>query len=102
MSGDRLYEVEWLVSASGVHRARFTLPLAPGEHVVGFGERYDALDQRGRELDAVVFEQYKSQGEHGRTYLPMPFAQWSEVGDGWGFHVRTSRRTWYTSDDTTS
>ena len=28
----------------------------------------------GRRLDAVVFEQYKSQGRHGRTYLPMPFA----------------------------
>jgi 1,3-alpha-isomaltosidase len=86
--------VEWLVSDAGVHRARFTLPLAPGEHVVGFGERYDAVDQRGRRLDAVVFEQYKAQGRHGRTYLPMPFAH-VVGGAGWGFHVRTSRRTWY-------
>jgi alpha-glucosidase (family GH31 glycosyl hydrolase) len=87
-------DVEWLVSAAGAHRARFTLPLAPGEHVVGFGERYDAVDQRGRRLDAVVFEQYKGQGRHGRTYLPMPFAH-VVGGAGWGFHVRTSRRTWY-------
>lgn len=87
-------DVEWLVSAAGVHRARFTLPLAPGEHVVGFGERFDAVDQRGRQLDAVVFEQYKAQGKHGRTYLPMPFAH-VVGGAGWGFHVRTSRRTWY-------
>ena len=64
--------------------------------MVGFGERYDALDQRGRQLDAVVFEQYKSQGVHGRTYLPMPFAHVVGAdGNGWGFHVRTSRRTWY-------
>ena len=85
--------VEWL-RADGVHRVRFALRLAQGEHVVGFGERYDAVDQRGRRLDAVVFEQYKSQGQHGRTYLPMPFAH-VVGGDGWGFHVRTARRSWF-------
>ncbi|EWT00395.1 alpha-glucosidase [Intrasporangium oryzae NRRL B-24470] len=97
--------VEWLVSVEGIHRVRFALGLAEGDHVVGFGERYDALDQAGRRLDAVVFEQYKSQGVHGRTYLPMPFAHVIGTGgagdsDGpaassWGFHVRTSRRTWF-------
>jgi alpha-glucosidase (family GH31 glycosyl hydrolase) len=86
--------VQWLRDADGVHRVRFSLRLDPAEHVVGFGERFDAVDQRGRRLDAVVFEQYKSQGRHGRTYLPMPFAH-VVGGDGWGFHVRTSRRTWY-------
>lgn len=86
--------VEWLGDADGVQRVRFALRLAEGEHVVGFGERYDAVDQRGRRLDAVVFEQYKSQGKHGRTYLPMPFAH-VVGGEGWGFHVRTSRRSWF-------
>lgn len=89
-------DVEWLVSADGVHRVRFAFPLRDGDHMVGFGERYDAVDQRGRTLDAVVFEQYKGQGRHGRTYLPMPFAHVIGAdGNGWGFHVRTSRRTWY-------
>jgi len=95
---ERLVEgtVEWLVSADGVHRARFALELASGDHVVGFGERYDQLDQAGRRLDAVVFEQYKSQGAHGRTYLPMPFAHVVGAdGSTWAFHVRTSRRTWF-------
>jgi len=86
--------VQWLRDARGVRRVRFALRLDPSEHVVGFGERFDAVDQRGRRLDAVVFEQYKSQGRHGRTYLPMPFAH-VIGGDGWGFHVRTSRRTWF-------
>ncbi|TDO46341.1 galactose mutarotase-like protein [Kribbella sp. VKM Ac-2527] len=96
--GDRALGIEWLVSAAGVHRARFSFELGPDDHLVGFGERYDALDQRGRSLDAVVFEQYKSQGVHGRTYLPMPFAHVVDAsGNGWGFHVRTSRRTWYSS-----
>jgi alpha-glucosidase (family GH31 glycosyl hydrolase) len=89
--------VEWFADADGVHRVRFGLRLEPGDHVVGFGERFDALDQRGRALDAVVFEQYKSQGRHGRTYLPMPFAHVvrEDGGEGWGFHVRTNRRSWY-------
>ena len=77
-----------------IHRARFALPLAPGEHVTGFGERYDAIDHTGTELDAVVFEQYKSQGAERKTYLPMPFAH-VVGGSGWGFHVDTSRRVWF-------
>ena len=88
--------VQWLRDSGGMRRVRFALRLAPGEHVVGFGERFDAVDQRGRALDAVVFEQYKSQGVHGRTYLPMPFAHViGEATPGWGLHVRTSRRTWF-------
>ena len=66
--------VTWLVSDLGVHRVRFALRLGDGDHVVGFGERFDRVDQCGHRLDAVVFEQYKAQGAHGRTYLPMPFA----------------------------
>lgn len=86
--------VAWWRDGEGAQRVRFALRLDAREHVVGFGERFDAVDQRGRRLDAVVFEQYKSQGAHGRTYLPMPFAH-VVGGDGWGFHVRTSRRTWF-------
>ncbi|ONI73974.1 glycoside hydrolase family 31 [Kribbella sp. ALI-6-A] len=97
----RVRNVEWLTSAEGVHRARLSFELGPDDHLVGFGERYDVLDQRGRDLDAVVFEQYKSQGVHGRTYLPMPFAHVVDgSGNGWSFHVRTCRRTWYSSDET--
>lgn len=86
--------IEVLDDGVRVHRVRFGLPLEPGEHVTGFGERYDALDHRGTRLDSVVFEQYKSQGAHRRTYLPMPFAH-VVGGRGWGFHVRTSRRVWF-------
>ncbi|MFE9204533.1 TIM-barrel domain-containing protein [Micromonospora sp. NPDC007230] len=85
--------VEWLAGSDGPRRVRFALRLAAAEHVVGFGERYHALDQRGQVLDATVFEQYKRQGH--RTYLPMPFAVVTGGDTGWGFHVVTSRRTWY-------
>lgn len=82
----------WLIGSTGSARLRFDLLLEPNEHVVGFGERFNALDQRGRRLDAQVFEQYKGQGD--RTYLPMPFAI-VVGGIGWGFHVATGRRTWF-------
>lgn len=82
--------IEWLIGVDGPVRCRFVLPLAADEHVVGFGERFHALDQRGHRLDARVFEQYKQQGL--RTYLPTPFAVVAG-GVGWGFHVETSRVT---------
>jgi alpha-glucosidase (family GH31 glycosyl hydrolase) len=84
--------VSWLVGADGPQRVRFALRLEPEERAVGFGERFDALDQRGRAFDTVVFEQYKHQGS--RTYLPIPFA--IVCGDStWGFHLATSRRAWF-------
>jgi len=86
--------VEILVSPNRAHRVRLSLPLGDSEHVAGFGERFDALDHRGASLDSVVFEQYKSQGAHRRTYMPMPFAH-VVGGSGWGFHVDTSRRVWF-------
>jgi alpha-glucosidase (family GH31 glycosyl hydrolase) len=92
-SGVQPCDVRWLVTAGGPVRVRCSLPLGSGHHVVGFGERFDGLDQRGRRIDAVVFEQYKNQGP--RTYLPSPFAVVSDHAGGYGFHVRTSRRVWF-------
>ena len=85
--------VKILATRARIARVRVALPLAPGEHVAGFGERFDTLDQRGTSLDSQVFEQYKRQGAHRRTYMPMPFAH-VVGGAGWGFHVQTSRRVW--------
>ncbi|MER7275124.1 TIM-barrel domain-containing protein [Dactylosporangium sp. NPDC000244] len=90
--------VSWLADGEGVHRVRFALRLDGGEHVLGFGERFDRLDQRGHAIDATVFEQYKGQGAAGRTYLPMPFAH-VLGGTGWAFHVDTAERTWFDIGD---
>lgn len=85
--------IAWLVPPDGgPSRVRFALRLERGEHVVGLGERYHALDQRGWAVDATVFEQYCNQGV--RTYLPVPFAH-VVGGAGWGFHVETTRRVWF-------
>ncbi len=86
--------VERLTDGRRAWRVRFALTLADREHVTGFGERFEGVDQRGSALDAVVFEQYKAQGGARRTYMPMPFAH-VVGGDGWGFHVQTSRRVWF-------
>lgn len=59
-----------------------TAPLAEDERLAGFGERFDAIDQRGRAFDIAVYEQYKNQGN--RTYLPVPFLISSA---GYGFLV---------------
>jgi 1,3-alpha-isomaltosidase len=76
-----------------VSRLRFALRLQPDEHVVGLGERFHALDQRGWAVDTKVFEQYKRQ--HTRTYLPVPFALVVGGDRPWGFHVATTRRCWF-------
>jgi alpha-glucosidase (family GH31 glycosyl hydrolase) len=88
-------DIEWLRADRGPLRVRFALRLGPEARVIGFGERFDVLDQRGRRLDVRVYEQYKNQGN--RTYMPVPFAI-VVPGAGapaWGFHVRTTRRSWY-------
>jgi hypothetical protein len=43
------------------------------ERFGGFGERYDYLDQRGRDVHNYVYNQYQNQGSTHRTYLSVPF-----------------------------
>jgi len=84
--------IRWLVNANATLRVRFRLRLDPAQHIAGLGERFEALDHRGRVLDAVVFEQYKHQGN--RTYLPAPMGV-VVGGSHWGFHLDTTHRTWF-------
>jgi len=78
----------WLGDGTETYGCRFAIRLDDGERVVGFGERFNGLDQRGKLLDTSVFDQYKGQG--ARSYLPMPFA--IVVGGGFGFHLDTGYR----------
>jgi alpha-glucosidase (family GH31 glycosyl hydrolase) len=57
------------------------------EAFYGFGERFNALDQRGSHLDNYVYGQYTSQGK--RTYIPVPFFVSSR---GYGMWLKTSRQ----------
>jgi alpha-glucosidase (family GH31 glycosyl hydrolase) len=65
-------QVRWLEEGDGrLVAIEITGDLQQPEVLVGFGERFDAVDQRGRALDTIVYEQYKNHGN--RTYLPVPF-----------------------------
>lgn len=54
----------------GVHHLRLRLEL-PGRAVYGMGEKFDAVDQRGRRPLNYVVEQFAHQED--KTYLPIPF-----------------------------
>lgn len=58
------------------------------EHFYGFGERYNAVEQRGNIIDCYVYNQYRDQGT--RTYMPVPFYISSL---GYGLVVNTNRYT---------
>lgn len=61
-----------------------------GQRFEGFGERYDYLDQRGRDVATYVYNQYQDQGPTHRTYLAAPFFRNSA---GYGVYVNTTRNT---------
>ncbi len=91
-TGIELFDKKVLKDSSGqIFRARASFPLKPKDRVVGFGERFHSVDQRGEYVDAVVYEEYKGQGH--RTYLPAPFA--TVVGSDFGFYVKTSTPSRY-------
>jgi alpha-glucosidase (family GH31 glycosyl hydrolase) len=82
----RVQAVEWLTDGTHARRVRITFASVPDEAFFGFGERYNALDQRGEVIDVRCYEQYKNQGR--RTYLPVPFLLSSA---GYGVYVESSR-----------
>ena len=59
-----------------------------GERFEGLGERYDALDQRGKDVHNYVYNQYQDQGPTHRTYLSVPFFTNSA---GYGIYVPSTR-----------
>lgn len=59
-----------------------------GERFEGFGERYDQLDQRGRDVHNYVYNQYQDQGTTHRTYLSKPFFTNSA---GYGIYLPSTR-----------
>ncbi|WP_433019223.1 TIM-barrel domain-containing protein [Kribbella sp. CA-294648] len=58
------------------------------ERFEGFGERYDALNQRGKDVHNYVYNQYQDQGPTARTYLSVPFFTNSA---GYGIYVPSTR-----------
>lgn len=67
------------------YRLNFDSPA--DEAFFGFGERFNAFDQRGNHLDNYVYGQYTNQGK--RTYIPVPFFVSSR---GYGVWIQTNRQ----------
>lgn len=62
------------------------------EKFYGFGERFNSINQRGNCLDVRVYEEYKSQDNGYRTYLPVPFF----LSSGrWGHCINSFRKINY-------
>jgi alpha-D-xyloside xylohydrolase len=93
-AGD-LVRVDLRAEVEGAAWLAADLYAAPGEHYLGFGERFDALDQRGKEVDLWV----EDGAQLGLTYIPVPFYLSSA---GYGLHIDTDVRCvarMATSDD---
>ncbi|NOX22802.1 MAG: DUF5110 domain-containing protein [Actinobacteria bacterium] len=58
------------------------------ERFEGFGERYNALNQRGEDVNNYVYNQYRNQGSTKRTYLSVPFFTNSA---GYGVYIPSTR-----------
>ncbi len=80
--------IQVLVNAIGtVQQYRIGFESPDEEAFYGFGERFNALDQRGNHLDNYVYGQYTSQGK--RSYIPIPFFISSR---GYGFWLQTDQQ----------
>lgn len=80
---------QWVVGEDETAEAViFSFDSPPEEGFYGFGERFNALNQRGQRLDVRVYEQYKNHGI--RTYLPMPLLISSQ---GYGLLVQSLRHS---------
>lgn len=80
--------VQVLVDGNGkVLQYRLCFDSPADEAFYGFGERFNALNQRGNHLDNYVYGQYTNQGK--RTYIPIPFFVSSR---GYGLWLKTNRQ----------
>ncbi|MFB1081606.1 TIM-barrel domain-containing protein [Jeotgalibacillus sp. JSM ZJ347] len=84
-----VHPLEWKEDIEGTIREFQIHWYAPQEEqYYGFGERYNAIEQRGEMIDCYVYNQYRDQGT--RTYIPMPFYM---TNKGYGCHIDTKMYT---------
>ena len=80
-----LVRVDLRAEVEGAAWLAVDLCAAPDEHYLGFGERFDSLDQRGKAVDLWV----EDGAQAGLTYAPVPFYLSSA---GYGLHIDTDLR----------
>ncbi|MEH7453232.1 glycoside hydrolase family 31 protein [Gottfriedia acidiceleris] len=81
--------IEWKVDVDNqVHEFLIHWYSPEAEQFYGFGERYNATEQRGQVIDCFVYNQYRDQGT--RTYMPIPFYM---TNQGYGCYIDTNLYT---------
>jgi len=83
---DGLLEADLEAQSGRVEALAADFSARPDEHYLGFGERFDRIDQRGREIDLWVI----NGASGGLTYKPVPFFM---SGAGYAARLLTSART---------
>ena len=79
------YHLEWNHVKLEIHQDRMKLS-GTFEHVFGFGEKYNAINQKGQLIENKVHDQFCNQNE--KTYFPLPFFFLKE---GMGVFIQTRR-----------
>lgn len=74
-------------SQDGVEQVALCFPATPDEHLYGFGEKFNAVDQRGRLVDLYV----RNGASGDETYKPIPF--WMSTA-GYACALVTDRQAW--------
>lgn len=83
---DNLLEAELLTADTTIEAIAIDFSAQPDEHYLGFGERFNRIDQRGQEIDLYVI----NGASGGLTYKPIPFFMSSA---GYAVRLLTSYRT---------
>ncbi len=83
---DNLLQVEISTTHDSIDALAVDFASQPDEHYLGFGERFNRIDQRGQEIDLQVV----NGASGGLTYKPIPFYMSSA---GYGLRLLTSYRS---------
>ena len=83
---ENLLQVELTSPSLSIEALAIDFTAQPDEHYLGFGERFNRIDQRGQEIDLYV----TNGASGGLTYKPIPFFMSSA---GYGVRLLTSYRT---------
>ncbi len=83
---ENLLQVEMQALSTSIESIGIDFMAQPDEHYLGFGERFNHIDQRGQEVDLQV----SNGASGGLAYKPIPFYMSSA---GYGMRLLTSHRT---------
>jgi alpha-D-xyloside xylohydrolase len=60
-------------------------PIVDGDHFYGFGEKFNSLDQTGKRINVLTFDDPGAKGDHSYKVAP-----WFVSTRGYGFHLDSS------------